>query len=65
MRFVAGFGRFWWDFVIGDDWRIAAGVCTVLAIGALLVSQSGLDDTVITLLVAGGFLAAAAMTLRD
>jgi hypothetical protein len=26
------FGRFWWDFVIGDDWRIAAGV--VLALGA-------------------------------
>jgi hypothetical protein len=26
------FGAFWWEFVIGDDWRIAAGV--VLALGA-------------------------------
>jgi hypothetical protein len=26
------FGTFWWDFVIGDDWRIAAGV--VIALGA-------------------------------
>jgi hypothetical protein len=25
------FGAFWWDFVVGDDWRIAAGV--VLALG--------------------------------
>jgi hypothetical protein len=27
---VASFFRFWYDFVIGDDWRIAAGV--VLAV---------------------------------
>jgi hypothetical protein len=26
------FGRFWWDFVIGDDWRAALGI--VVAIGA-------------------------------
>jgi hypothetical protein len=29
---VAAFGRFWWDFVVGDDWLAAAGVA--LAIGA-------------------------------
>jgi hypothetical protein len=29
---VRRFGRFWWDFVVGDDWRIALGV--VLALGA-------------------------------
>jgi hypothetical protein len=26
------FGRFWWDFVVGDDWRVAAGVA--IALGA-------------------------------
>ncbi len=26
------FAGFWWDFVVGDDWRVAAGV--VLALGA-------------------------------
>ena len=31
MRFVVGFGRFWYDFIVGDDWRIAAGVVGVLA----------------------------------
>jgi hypothetical protein len=31
-RAVRGFGAFWWDFIVGDDWRIAAGV--VIALGA-------------------------------
>ena len=38
VRFVKGFARFWWDFIVGDDWRIAAGVVAVLAAGALLVA---------------------------
>ena len=32
MNAIRRFGRFWWDFVVGDDWRIAVGV--VLALGA-------------------------------
>lgn len=28
--------QFIWDFVVGDDWRIAAGVVIALAITALL-----------------------------
>jgi hypothetical protein len=32
MSKLAAFGRFWWDFVVGDDWLSAAGV--VVAIGA-------------------------------
>jgi hypothetical protein len=31
-RGVRAFGLFWWDFIIGDDWRIAAGV--IVALGA-------------------------------
>jgi len=39
MKRIRAFGRFWWDFVVGDDWRAAAGI--VLAIGstALLVAS--------------------------
>jgi hypothetical protein len=36
MSRVAGFGRFWWDFVVGDDWVAAAGVIAGLAITAAL-----------------------------
>ena len=25
-RGLRSFGAFWWDFIVGDDWRIAAGV---------------------------------------
>ncbi len=31
LRLAKGFGQFWYDFIIGDDWKIAAAVVTVLA----------------------------------
>ena len=34
MKFVRSFGRFWYDFIIGDDPKIAIAV--VLALGLLL-----------------------------
>jgi hypothetical protein len=56
VRFVVGFGRFWWDFIIGEDWKIAAGVVAVLAAAAVLVAETGLSDTAISLLAAAGIL---------
>ena len=32
MNWLRSFGHFWWDFVVGDDWRVAALVA--VAIGA-------------------------------
>jgi len=32
VNYLVRFGRFWWDFVVGDDWVAAALV--VLGIGA-------------------------------
>ena len=26
MRYIRAFAHFWWDFIVGDDWRVAAGV---------------------------------------
>ena len=37
LAFLRGTGRFWYDFIIGDDWKIAAAVVVVLLIGAGLV----------------------------
>jgi hypothetical protein len=37
MRFLKGFGRFWYDFIIGDDWKIAVAVLAVLAMGMTLL----------------------------
>ena len=54
MRFAKGFARFWWDFIVGDDWRIAAGVVGVLAAGALLVAETAVPDWLVAVLAAAG-----------
>jgi hypothetical protein len=36
MRYLRAFARFWWDFVVGDDWLFAAGVAGALALTWLL-----------------------------
>lgn len=35
MTRLAAFGRFVWDFVVGDDWRVAVGVVIALGVTAL------------------------------
>jgi hypothetical protein len=42
VRYARAFGRFWYEFLIGDDWVIAAGVVAALALTAL-VADSGVD----------------------
>ena len=39
-RGLRSFGAFWWDFIVGDDWAIAAGVIAALAATALLARTS-------------------------
>ena len=39
MRYLRTFGRFWWDFVVGDDWRLAAGVAVSIGFTALLAHK--------------------------
>jgi len=36
MRYVVGFFRFWYEFIVGDDWLVAAGVVVALAFTWLL-----------------------------
>lgn len=31
MRTLKRFGAFWYDFVVGDDWRVFAGIVAALA----------------------------------
>jgi hypothetical protein len=34
------FAKFWWDFVVGDDWRVAAGIVVAFGLTALLATTS-------------------------
>jgi hypothetical protein len=38
MSRLVSFLRFLWDFVVGDDWRIAAGVVVALGITAAVAT---------------------------
>ena len=40
MTYLRRFGHFWYDFVVGDDWVVAAGVVGGLAV-TYAVSRSG------------------------
>jgi hypothetical protein len=35
VKFLKSFGQFWYNFIIGDDWKIAVAV--VIALGVVLV----------------------------
>ncbi len=32
MKYIKGFFAFWYDFIVGDAWEVAAGVLTVLVV---------------------------------
>ena len=40
MNWLAQFGRFWYDFIIGDDWRIAVGVVATIT-GVFVAAHHG------------------------
>ena len=63
MPIVRAFFRFWWDFIIGDDWRIALGVAVVLAVGAVLVASEAVSDAVLAPLVALGIVGVATVSI--
>ena len=37
---VRGFGAFWWDFIVGDDWRIAAGIIFALVVTTIVAHNT-------------------------
>ena len=54
MRALKAFGRFWYDFVIGDDWKIAVAVASALTVVVLLLVGTTMGDHLLAVL--GGVL---------
>jgi hypothetical protein len=61
MRYLKSFGRFWYDFIVGDDWKIAAGVVLALAVLLGAVKARLFGDAGLTVL--GAVLIVAAFTV--
>ncbi len=55
MKYVIGFGRFWYDFIVGDSAILAVGGAVVLVVGALLARAGahGIAEVALPVLVTG------------
>jgi hypothetical protein len=42
MKYLKAFALFWYDFIVGDDWRVAATIAVALGLTALVV-DAGLN----------------------
>jgi hypothetical protein len=49
---LRAFGRFAYDFVIGDDWRLAAGALIALALAGAVAHAGGPAWWIVPLVVA-------------
>jgi hypothetical protein len=61
VKAIKAFGRFWYDFIIGDDWKIAVAVVSALAVLAVLLVGTSIGDG--PLAVLGGVLIVTAFAL--
>ena len=39
VNFLRTFGRFWYDFIVGDDWKLAGGSVAAIGLTFLLTHQ--------------------------
>ena len=62
MNFLKRFSAFWYDFIVGDDWIVAAGVVVLLATTGALV-QANLN-TAAWLMMPVGVVVVLAISLR-
>ena len=62
MTFLRAFGRFWYEFLVGDDWRIVAGVTAILGLGAVAVAM-GLTGPALPITVFLGLVAVLVLPL--
>lgn len=43
MRQLKAFGAFWYDFIVGDDWHVAALIVIGLGVTAVLTHAAGVN----------------------
>ena len=63
MRYAAAFGRFWWDFIVGDEWRFAVIVGVAAGVGAIAASGHRARGGVIAVVLAAWVMLAVAVVI--
>lgn len=63
MTRLSAFGHFCWDFVVGDEWRIAVIVAGMVAVGAVVVETGALSTEVLAIVMAVGLAGLAGITI--
>jgi hypothetical protein len=53
MRFIRTFGNFWYDFIVGDDWRLAIGAVAAIGLTYLAAHQGANWWWILPIAVAG------------
>jgi len=64
MAWLRRFGRFWYDFLIGDRWELFIGPIVVLALAALLVA-AGVPGGVAGLVLVAGIATVAGLSIAN
>jgi hypothetical protein len=50
MKLLKSFGQFWYDFIIGDDWKIAVAVVLALIVVYVAMTTKLFGDNGLTIL---------------
>jgi hypothetical protein len=50
MSFLKEFGKFWYELLVGDDWKIAVSVVIALAVTAVLLTQTSAGDHAVAII---------------
>jgi drug/metabolite transporter superfamily protein YnfA len=68
VRPLKAFGLFWYELLVGDDWKLAASVVLALLVSALVLTRTGASDEVVAivggLLVVAGFCVSMVLDVR-
>ena len=64
MAYVRGFLFFWYDFLVGDAWDIAAGIVALLVVGRIVAMNQPTTATVLGPLLAVGVVLLTWMSVR-
>jgi len=54
---VTAFFRFWYDLIVGDSWRISAGIAIILGVGVVLMRAGAVPDALLGILLGAAIMA--------